>query len=79
MGEKCSETDTDSLGGSFIQNRKPGPWGQISPAVGGIAGIGASSFWSTKVYEITNPKHQITNKLQIPMSNDQNMFGTLLF
>jgi len=28
-------------------------------------------------YEIPNSKHQITNKSQIPILNDQNMFGIL--
>ncbi|MGB7065735.1 MAG: hypothetical protein WBF55_11380, partial [Syntrophobacteria bacterium] len=27
--------------------------------------------------EIPNPKHQITNKSQIPIFNDQNVFGIL--
>jgi hypothetical protein len=29
--------------------------------------------------EIPNPKHQITNKFQIPISNDPNMFRILIF
>ncbi len=28
--------------------------------------------WSDGVYEISNPKHQITNKSQTPIFNDQN-------
>jgi hypothetical protein len=31
--------------------------------------------WGSEVYEISNPKHQITNKSQIPIFNDQNSFG----
>jgi hypothetical protein len=38
----------------------------------GVEGNIARCFWGTRVYEITNPKHQITNKLQITISNDQN-------
>jgi hypothetical protein len=34
----------------------------------------ARCFWGTRVYEITNTKHQITNKSQITISNDQNVF-----
>jgi hypothetical protein len=34
--------------------------------------------WSTRVFEIPNPKHQITNKFQIPIFNDQNRFGILV-
>jgi hypothetical protein len=37
-----------------------------------FAGTGGELFWSTRVYEITNPKHHITNRLQIPIINDQN-------
>jgi hypothetical protein len=33
---------------------------------------GAFEFWSVEGYKITNPKHQITNKSQIPILNDQN-------
>ena len=33
--------------------------------------------WSNEVYEIPSSKHQITNKSQIPISNDQNSFGIL--
>ncbi|RLA87589.1 MAG: hypothetical protein DRG34_05360, partial [Deltaproteobacteria bacterium] len=32
-------------------------------------------YWSARVYEIPNSKHQITNKSQITISNDQNRFG----
>jgi hypothetical protein len=32
-------------------------------------------YWSGGVYEIPNSKHQITNKFQIPILNDQNRFG----
>jgi hypothetical protein len=38
--------------------------------------------WSSEVrrtYEIPNSKHQITNKSQIPILNDQNRFGILNF
>jgi hypothetical protein len=31
--------------------------------------------WSVGVYEMPNSKHQITNKFQIPILNDQNKFG----
>jgi hypothetical protein len=44
----------------------------------GYAGEDCELFWSTRVFEITNSKHQISNKLQIPISNDQNTFGALL-
>jgi hypothetical protein len=33
--------------------------------------------WNVGVYEIPNSKHQITNKSQIPILNDQNRFGIL--
>ena len=33
--------------------------------------------WSNGEYEIPNSKHQITNKSQIPIQNDQNSFGIL--
>jgi hypothetical protein len=43
-----------------------------------IAACGAESggelFWSNEVYEIPNSKHQITNKFQIPISNEQDRF-----
>jgi hypothetical protein len=29
--------------------------------------------------EISNPKHQITNKFQIPVSNDTSLFGIPIF
>jgi len=35
-------------------------------------------YWSGGVYEIPNSKHQITNKYQIPISNNQNRFGILV-
>jgi hypothetical protein len=35
--------------------------------------------WSDGVYKIPNSKHQITNKAQIPILNDQNRFGILNF
>ncbi|MGB6928607.1 MAG: hypothetical protein WBH05_05245, partial [Syntrophobacteria bacterium] len=53
---------------------KPSP---VSPARGGIAGQDCELLWSTRVYEIPSTKHQITNKSQIPISNDQNRFGIL--
>ncbi len=37
----------------------------------------AGTCWSNRVYEIPNSKHQITNKSQIPIQNDQNRFGIL--
>ena len=37
----------------------------------------AGTCWSNGVYEIPNSKHQITNKSQIPIQNDQNRFGIL--
>ena len=37
-----------------------------------FAGKDCERFWSTGVYEIPNSKHQITNKSQIPIFNDQN-------
>ena len=36
--------------------------------------VGVMEGWST---EIPNSKHQITNKSQIPIPNDQNSFGIL--
>ena len=36
-------------------------------------------WWSNGVYEIPSSKHQITNKSQIPISNDQNRFWILNF
>jgi hypothetical protein len=41
--------------------------------------LDAEVCWSRGVYEIPNSKHQITNKSQIPISNDQNRFGILNF
>jgi hypothetical protein len=35
------------------------------------------SFLDAGVYEIPKDKHQITNKSQIPIPNDRNMFGIL--
>jgi hypothetical protein len=35
----------------------------------------ARCFGVVKNCKITNPKHQITNKSQIPISNDLNRFG----
>ena len=43
----------------------------------GFAGKDCELFWSTGVYEIPNSKHQITNKSQIPISNDRNRFVIL--
>ena len=34
---------------------------------------------SQSAFEIPNPKHQITNKSQIPIFNDQNIIGVLFF
>jgi hypothetical protein len=31
--------------------------------------------WSDRACQISNPKHQIINKFQIPILNDQNNFG----
>jgi hypothetical protein len=42
-----------------------------------FAGKDGELFWSTRVYEIPNSKHQITNKSQIPILNDQNIFEIL--
>jgi hypothetical protein len=53
---------------------RPDPEGQVSPARGEITGKDCELFWSTRVYEIPNSKHHITNKSQIPISNDQNKF-----
>jgi hypothetical protein len=39
----------------------------------------SKSFLDAGVYEIPKNKHQITNKSQIPISNDQNRFGILNF
>ena len=36
-------------------------------------------WWSKGVYQIPKSKHQITNKSQIPILNDQNRFGFLNF
>jgi hypothetical protein len=36
-----------------------------------------TGIWNTGVQEIPNSKHQITNKFQIPILNDQNRFGIL--
>ena len=38
-----------------------------------------SGFRGKKNCKISNLKHQITNKSQIPILNDQNMFGILNF
>jgi hypothetical protein len=43
---------------------------------------GVMEQWSGEArgtYEIPNSKHQITNKFQIPILNDQNRFGILNF
>jgi hypothetical protein len=40
---------------------------------------GVMEKWSVGGYEIPNSKHQITNKSQIPISNDLNKFGILNF
>ena len=44
----------------------------------GLAGKHGYGYWSIEVkrtYEIPNSKHQITNKFQIPILNDENRFG----
>jgi hypothetical protein len=53
------------------------PLGEV--VVNGFAGKDCKLFWSTGVYEIPNSKHQITNKSQIPISNDQNRFRIFNF
>jgi hypothetical protein len=35
--------------------------------------LDAEVCWRIGVYEISNPKHQITNKSQIPIFNDQSI------
>jgi hypothetical protein len=57
-----------------FRNSQPEDWPR-----GGYNGLSplAVVCWSGGVYEIPNSKHQITNKSQIPISNDQNMFGIL--
>jgi hypothetical protein len=59
-----------------FRNSQPEDWPR-----GGYNGLSplAVVCWSGGVYEIPNSKHQITNKSQIPISNDQNMFGILNF
>jgi hypothetical protein len=37
--------------GRFIQHLKPDPYGEVSPACGGIAGKDCELFWSTGVLE----------------------------
>jgi hypothetical protein len=41
----------------------------------GFAGKDGELLRSTRVCEITSSKHQITNKSQIPIPNNQNRFG----
>jgi hypothetical protein len=43
-----------------------------------IAG-NSNKLWVNSQLEIPNPKHQITNKSQIPIFNDPNLFGILFF
>jgi hypothetical protein len=51
---------------------------RASSELDGFAGKDCEVFWSIGVLErckISNSKHQITNKSQIPILNDQNKFG----
>ena len=63
-----------------IENLDPGATShRIEHSAWRIAYKYRELYWSARVYEIPNSKHQITNKSQIPISNDQNRFGILNF
>ena len=68
------------VGNLYIKRIKPASgigelrnWGILK-----IAG-NSNKLWVNSQLEIPNPKHQITNKSQIPIFNDPNLFGILFF
>jgi hypothetical protein len=62
------------LSAELFGQRKPGPLGQVRGTVAMPVKI-AGCIGVLKHYKISNSKHQITNKSQIPIFNDQNGFG----
>ena len=63
--------------GSFFNIENLGP--RVRSVFNGFAGKDGELLWSTRVYEIPNSKHQITNKSQIPILNDPNGIRTLIY